>query len=475
MANRFAIISGSFGSTATWSDTAAGSGGFSVPVSGDNAYANGKTVTIDANATCDKISNQAENGATGGGGFIILAGVTLTANVTAGATVSNSCLSTYFASPGSCTVVGTVTGGTAAAAFAIAQYATGTLNITGNVNGGSNASAYGIYISSTGTVNVTGAVNSTLTGYAAIYVLNSIACNINITGNVTGTSVASTSSILYNASSTATLTITGNVTGGSASSAYGIGIGAYGPTVVVNGNVTGGTASAAYGINTGTYCNLTVNGSATAGTAASAIQNTAAEATVRVTRAIGNGYGVGTSGITSVPSVACNNTNYTYVQELQFGSLGQTPVSGPIILTDNPSNVALMYRPSLAQKTLSDTSSLVPTAANVRYGVVYNGGNSTGSCYVPTANQVLSGVAVDVSSTGTAALTTGSVWDSLTSTMTTAGSIGVVAKNASTMSQADVWNTDISTLTTAGSIGERAKTAVTISTTGQQIANAISS
>ena len=84
MANRFAIANGNFNDTATWSTTSTGSGGASVPVAGDNAIANNRTVTITANATCDNVTNGSTYGGTNGGGFIINDGVTLTANVIGG-------------------------------------------------------------------------------------------------------------------------------------------------------------------------------------------------------------------------------------------------------------------------------------------------------------------------------------------------------------------------------------------------------
>ena len=88
-----------------------------------------------------------------------------------------------------------------------------------------------------------------------------------------------------------------------------------------------------------------------------------------------------------------------------------------------------------------------PAISNVRAGVVYGGGILTGTCAVPAAGSVALGVPVD-NTTGTAILTQANV-------------------------QSAVWNTLTSSLTTAGSIGERLKNAATVATTGEQLATAL--
>jgi hypothetical protein len=101
----------------------------------------------------------------------------------------------------------------------------------------------------------------------------------------------------------------------------------------------------------------------------------------------------------------------TYVEQLQFGSLGNTPVSGPIRLTANTGNVVQFTTTTGTTKTLVDTaaiSGVLPAATDVRTGVVYSSGNLTGSCAVPAAGSVALGVAVD-NTTGTAVLTAANV------------------------------------------------------------------
>jgi hypothetical protein len=94
------------------------------------------------------------------------------------------------------------------------------------------------------------------------------------------------------------------------------------------------------------------------------------------------------------------------VYEIEYGDLGQSPTSGPIILLNDTSNVAILYRTSGGKKTLIDSAASAghPSASNVRSGVVYANGNQTGTCAVPAAGSVALGVAVD-NTTGTAVLT----------------------------------------------------------------------
>jgi hypothetical protein len=172
-----------------------------------------------------------------------------------------------------------------------------------------------------------------------------------------------------------------------------------------------------------------------------------------------------------------------------------------------------------------------PIAANVRSGVSYGGGNLTGSCAVPAAGSVALGVPVDAGF-GTAVLTpeavwghssrtiteggitAADVWSAATRTLTTSsgptavqirqemdsnstklanldatvssrlapsGTLAVVttltnAPTVPTPSQiaAEVWAKPTTELTITGSIGERAKNQSTVSTTGAQLAAALS-
>jgi len=362
---------------------------------------------------------------------------------------------------GAVTIYGTVTNNTTAASvYGILANTSCTSIITistpGTVTGGANATAYGIYINGAATLNITGNVSAGTLG-AGLNIAN-YKNSCTITGTVTAVGATGISFL----SNTGTLSVTGNVYGSNTTAGiYGINVTGAG-TVTISGNCYGGTASGAggfvtsasgtstitgnvYGSDTtgggvgaacnGASTNLNIVGSAIAGKQVVGANNITT-GTLKVVRAVGNGHGVGSVGTAAVVGVQSNvASSLTYVEEIQYGSLGQSPTSGPILLTDKPSNVALFYRPSLSQKTLIDAASIagtLPATTDVRYGTVYNSGGSTGTCRVPAAGSVALGVPVDAT-TGTAVLTPAAIWDTLTSTMSTSGSIGERLKNASTV------------------------------------------
>lgn len=444
MANKYAVAAGNFASSSTWSNSPAGAAGATPPVAGDNAYANGFAVTIAANATCAKISNQAENGATSGGSFTISAGVTLTANVQAGSTANAHCLLVTFASPNTCTINGDIIGGSAASVYGLSISGSGIVNVNGNVNGGT--SGVGIFTSSTANLTVTGNVNANQLGFTGIY-FSSATITAVINGNLYGSTTASQNAIYFPGLAGSTLTINGNIYALNAAAALIQGAN-NATTITVNGDVFGGnTASNCFALGTNNVLNL--NGNVYAGNVGTAVVNNQTGTTVNIKRVVGNGYGLGGSNaISNVYAVSSTNTaGPTYIKELEIGPNGHFPILGPVILTDVVSNVAVVRKSSSSTKTLIDTgaiSNALPTANNVRSGVVYNSGATTGTCAVPAASLVVSGVPVDAT-VGTALLTQSGCWGELTSTMTS-----------------------------SGSIGERVKSVSTVSTDGQQIANSLS-
>lgn len=386
MANYFARKAGNINAVDVWATTPSGTAGdyFSSFTSSDVLMSNSFTVTLNVNTTVQEIRNDTTGGATAGGSFSISAGVTLTANIYAG---TATCVN--ISGTGNATIVGNVTGATSGnGAHAINNTTSGTVSITGKVTGASGGSfSYGINQSST-TLNITGNCASAGGGYA-IFINGG---TVNVTGNVTS---GGGQSGIYN--NGGVLNITGTVTAS-------------------NGIGTTVAAGSAY-----------LTGTAVGGPAAAGVSHSSA-GTVTVTRAKGGplaGSGVGVVG---------SSAGSTSVEEIEYGDLGASPTSGPIRLTDKTSNVAVMYKFGASKKTLTDpnASGLMPAASNVRFGTIYNGGNSTGSCYVPAASSVAYGVNVD-NTTGTAALTPAAVWDYLTSSVSTSGSIGERLKNCSTV------------------------------------------
>lgn len=430
MAARFAVANGNFNATSTWATTAAGSPGASVPIAGDSAYANSKTVTITADATCDLVSTENTGGATASGGFTLSSGVTLTASVTSG---GSACVTASYNSPGVSSIIGNVTGSTTTNNEGLSITGTGTVNVTGNVSTGTFSGSKAIFINGVNcTLNVTGAVASFATSSNGIF-LNTVA-TVSITGNISGGSSSSGVGISTNTNSS--ITIIGSVTAGSGSSAHGANNNSTG-TISITGTVTGAGGVGCINSSTGT---VTIIGNAIAGATSPGAQNSSS-GTLRVVRAVGNAFGVGSAGgTTSQPGVVSStNGSLTYVEEIEYGSVGQSPTSGPILFTDKTSNVALFYRSGSSKKTLIDAASVsgaLPAASNVRYGISFNAGNSVGTCYVPSASSVAYGVNVD-NTTGTAILTGPAIWDILTTTMVTSGSIGSRLKNCSTIQSTD--------------------------------------
>ena len=199
--------SGNFNATATWT-------GGVVPGVGDTARAaTGHTITITANVACDAVTNTA----TGNGRFVLNDGVTLTANispVTISSGNSQNFVEFNSASPAQCYVVGDVVGFPHNAAFhSIANNSSGTVNVTGNVTGSSVGSGQNTAIANIagGIVNVTGNV----TGTAAIAIRNSNVGTIIVTGNVEG---GTTSTGILN-STTGIIQVVGSFIASSASSA----------------------------------------------------------------------------------------------------------------------------------------------------------------------------------------------------------------------------------------------------------------
>jgi hypothetical protein len=199
--------SGNFNATSTWT-------GGVVPGVGDTARAaTGHTITITANVACVAVTNTA----TGNGRFVLNDGVTLTANVSP-VTISTGNAQNFVefnsASPAQCYVVGDVVGFLQNSAFhSIANNSSGTVNVTGNVTGSSVSSGVNTAIANIagGIVNVTGNV----TGTGAVAIRNSNVGTIIVTGNVEG---GTTSAGILNSSS-GIIQVVGSFIASSASSA----------------------------------------------------------------------------------------------------------------------------------------------------------------------------------------------------------------------------------------------------------------
>jgi len=266
-----------------------------------------------------------------------------------------------------------------------------------------------------------------------IFTLNS---GVTLTTNVTSKSTTATRNCLqFTSASPLSATIVGTCTGGTVSTAQGV-VNTSTGSLAITGNVSAGAGTSSVGVNNSSTGTVTITGIATAGSTngAEGARN-AVGGVLNVGRAKGNDFGIGSTGIVAGVGVTSGQTSVTKVKEIEYGTRGQSPTSGPIYLDSDLTNVAVFVNYPTGTKTLSDpnnTAGLSPADTDVRSGVVYNNGNDTGSAYIPAASSVGFGVPVDAT-TGTAVLTASAIFDTLTSTMTTSGSIGERLANVSTV------------------------------------------
>ena len=437
MPTYFARKTGNINAADVWAATPSGTAAAVTFASGDVLMANSFTITVNVSTnlgSTGQVRTDTTGGATAGGGFTLNNGVTLTANVFAGTTTICTL------SSGSATITGNCISGSAYGAVCALNLGTGTLTINGNVTSSSGDSANGCQNQSSGTItingNVTGGSNN---GCGAVNmvggiinitgnvlgaggggrgVINNGSGRINISGNVTGGSNASNAHGAVNISTGRIVITNGTVTGGSNAAAYGAhnaSTGVIEITGVVNGassgapgvrneaggqilltgTATGGSNSAGYGVhNFGTGI-VTITGLAAGGSAATGARNEAA-GIINLTRAVGNGFGfgsVGLSGATGVTNVSV--TGEIVLQEIEYGVLGMTPTSGSRIklLPQGTNQAKFNFTSTATPKTLVDASATgdMPAASNVRNGTAYAAGTVVGTLVIPAAGSVALG------------------------------------------------------------------------------------
>ena len=403
MALIVSAASGNFNATATWV-------GGVVPTIGDEAQAStGHTVTITANNACDLVSNA------GTGKFVINSGVTLTANVQNKGSANNVGCIEYSGTGTSPRIIGNLTAGTAYFRAAVSNLGSGSIEIQGNCVGGSDAPAVlNNPASGAGTITISGNLTGGTAGNGHA-VMNNLNGTIIVTsGNVTGGAVSA-----INNFANGSVTVNGNVTGGTAAGSAGVRNGSTATSVTITGTCTGGTNATASGIINVSTGSVTLNGSAVGGPGTSAgpgVQNSST-GNVFVTRAVGNAFGPGSTGISAAVGVANAGLGIIEIEALEYGTRGQSPTSGTgIRFKKAGSNVAVFnFCNTAGAKTLIDATAnaAMPAATDVRSGVSYASGAATGSCAVPAASSVAFGVPVD-NTTGTAVLTLADVQSALT-------------------------------------------------------------
>lgn len=310
-------------------------------------------------------------------------------------------------------------------------------NLISNTSGNSGHTL--LNISGIGTHTVTGNLirNS---NSRVIFITSPSLNNLNIIGDISSTLSANSPTV--SVSGGTNLTVTGNITGnlGGINQQGNISVGGSG-LITINGNVTGGSVSqdtAIVSSNTSTS-NIIVNGTVTAGSASAAYGiYHAGSGTITVTRVVGNGYGVGSTGIGEsyaiFNSIAATIFGEIIVQEFEFGSRGAVPVRGFCRIASSSNRVAFFRNAAGTQITLVDPSTIVtpPLASDVRLGVSYYSGNFTGTLAVPNFDNVAFGIPVD-SGIGTAILKPQDVWNYMRNNITGSGTIGERLKNAATI------------------------------------------
>jgi hypothetical protein len=452
MPTYFARKTGNINAADVWATTPSGTAAAVTFAAGDVLMANSFTITVNVSTNLGatgEVRNDNTASATAGGSFALADGVTLTANIFAGST-GTACLSQTGTASG--VIVGNARGGTSTnGGHGISKSSTGTLTLTGNITGGTAALQHGVSISA-GTTNFTGNIvggngNSGGVPASSGFVVSGGTLNV-LSGTVTGGTV-NTVYGLYVSGGTVTYngTVTGptQITSTTAHAIFHAGIN----TLTINGSVTGGAGGC--GVANSVSGTVAINGTVTGGSLQPGCLNSSTGA-ITATRVVGNAYGPGnTSGLASVVGASNAGLGVIEIQQLEYGTFGQSPTSGTgIRLKKASSNVAVFnYCDTAGAKTLIDATAnaAMPAATDVRSGVSYASGALTGSCAVPAAASVAYGVPVDAT-TGTAYL---SQSDVLTA----------------------VWGAATSSLTTAGSIGERLKNASTIASTGDQLASAL--
>jgi hypothetical protein len=329
MANVKALQSGLWGDTATW--------GGALPLSTDDVYANGFTVTIAQDRTANTVRNSLNTGIVAGGTFVLQNGVTLTAQVIGG-TLAGNCVqllgtasatiagvingyvnagatnsSVLHASTGTLTINGNILGSTLACPTVL-KTGTGSLIVNGTVTGGTTATSYGIDAESIGGVTVVGAVTGGALG-PGIY--NAVAGPLTITGNVTSGANAQG---VYN-NDGGVVTINGNVSAAPASIAAGLmnfGTG----LVFINGNVTGGSGSTGYGINAQGPGHIEVVGDVTGGTITTCYGINLVSGNVKVTGGVRGGTTTSSGAVDGILSSGTTPSTITVINGPVVGQGG---------------------------------------------------------------------------------------------------------------------------------------------------------
>lgn len=178
------------------------------------------------------------------------------------------------------------------------------------------------------------------------------------------------------------MNITGDVTGG----AGGVNAG--------GANQTSNTGTMnIYGAAIGTPSNSGAWGASNTGTGTMFVQ---------ISRS--NDYPNSSITLPAVGTQELSTSGFITIDAMEFGSGGVAPIVGRHFVRDAGTNYVKMRQSNAGTiTTIGELANDYPAAANVRYGTSYDFGALTGTCRVPGASSVLSGVLVDATS-GTATI-----------------------------------------------------------------------
>ena len=467
MAVRYAVATGNWSATATWD-------GGTLPAADDDVYTNNYVVTIDQNITVLSLRNSSNTSpaVTAGGRFRVLAGsieITCTGSGTGviqggtletisfeqGAGQSSSLTTTAIAAPafpnigtvriaaaGTTTITSssTLVGGSQGLSACVRiEVASGTLNINANLQGGSNCNA--VIQSAACAMNITGNVSGGQSGTSGAGLVINASSNTTtstIAGNVTGGTVTAAHGVQIT-NGTPTINVTGNVTGGSASGAQGINLATSNVTVNITGTLTGGSAATAYGLGpANNVFSLTVTGDITASSSAAAVLTTSTGA-ITIT-AIGT-----VTASAGFNAIYVGSTAAGSAQVFMRGNLsalgGYAPIVCPRVWWGDSLGGA--ENGFIASYTFRSNTSPSPTARTLVYA------QDVSTFNLPQQYDVRAGITYGPSL-------------SLTGTLDTTTTLSQLAKY--------VWDYPRTSATESGSMGERLKNAATVDSTGAQIA-----
>lgn len=396
MATYYARKAGNINAADVWATTPSGTASNLFPTftNADVLVANSFTITVNVSTTVAEVRNDTTGGATIGGTFALGSGVLLKANV----------FSAYFSNGAACVT------------SSVSASIEGNITITNSGNASSQLNRAVLFTGSTGaTLAINGNIVCPPTfTHSSIVDFQGLGGQLSITGNLLGNAASGNNSIMLDSkvTSTGSVVITGSISAGNAT---GLSNSSNNLPVTVTGTVTGGN-SGVFGISNFSTSTITV-GMANGGVGGAGVSN-ASTGTIRLTRAVGNAYGPSnTAGLAAAPGAANVGLGVIEIEQLEYGTFGQSPTSGTgIRLKKASTNVAIFnYCDTAGAKTLIDATqnASMPAASDVRLGVSYASGAATGSCAVPAAGSVSLGVPVD-NTTGTAILTQANVQSALT-------------------------------------------------------------